>query len=276
MPLHTFQQRYGVAPESIIQCMKWIDKLERRFGSWAIPNLSLYLIALQAIGAVMLITDRVGPSQLHLVGRPVIGGEWWRLVSFMMLPQTTSLLFLFFAFCLFFMISHSLEGYWGNFRFNLFILTGYLLTVATAFIHPDIIVTNTYFLGTIFLAFATIFPQVQFRLFLIVPVKVKWLGWLTAIGYLLALTSGPVAGKWGAGSALITYLLFFGNEILSGVKMSHRRKVHAKEHVSAYEIPRHTCAACGATDKNDEHLNFRYCSVCATCFCEEHIGEHSH
>ena len=180
--------------------MNWINKLERRFGSWAIPNLAVYLIGLQAIGVVLLISERTSADQLFLHGSSVLHrGEWWRLISFMMLPETLSPLFLFFAFYVFFMISNSLEEYWGAFKYNLFILTGFLLTVLSAFIRPGMIVTNTYFLGAVFLAFATIFPHVTFRLFLLIPVKVKWLGWLTAVGYLTLLNPSECNG---IGSAL--------------------------------------------------------------------------
>ena len=66
------------------------------------------------------------------------------------------------------MISNSLEQHWGTFKYNLFVLTGFSMTVLSAFINPGMIVTNTYFLGAVFLAFATIFPQITFQLFFII------------------------------------------------------------------------------------------------------------
>ena len=63
--------------------MDLIDKLERRFGSWAIPNLAVYLIAIQIIGVVLLITERTGYQDLLLYGSGVVDqGQWWRLLSF--------------------------------------------------------------------------------------------------------------------------------------------------------------------------------------------------
>ncbi|MFL2877025.1 MAG: hypothetical protein ACJZ86_04160 [Pontiellaceae bacterium] len=52
--------------------MNWIDKLERRFGSWAIPNLAVYLIGLQAIGVILLISERTSADQLFLHGSSVL------------------------------------------------------------------------------------------------------------------------------------------------------------------------------------------------------------
>lgn len=252
--------------------MKWIDKLERRFGSWAIPNLAVYLIGLQAIGVVLLMSERTSADQLFLHGSSVLHrGEWWRLISFMMLPETLSPLFLFFAFYVFFMISNSLEEHWGTFKYNLFILTGFLLTVITAFIRPGMIVTNTYFLGAVFLAFATIFPHVTFRLFLLIPVKVKWLGWLTAVGYVLTLLNpgegaAAMGQRWGVMVAFATYLLFFAKDLIDGVRATQRRKVFTEEYEAKQEQARHICSYCGATEKSHPELRFRYCSVTGKCY----------
>lgn len=216
--------------------MNWIDKLERRFESWAIPNLAIYLIGMQAIGVVLLISERTSVDQLFLHGSSVIHrGEIWRLVSFMMLPETLSPLFLFFAFYIFYMISNSLEQHWGTFKYNLFVLIGFSMTVLSAFINPGMIVTNTYFLGAVFLAFATIFPQITFQLFFIIPVKVKWLGWITAIGYFLTLLnpsdSAIVVGKrWGVIIAFINYALFFGGDLISSIKAKRRRDQFLKDY----------------------------------------------
>lgn len=260
--------------------MKWIEALERRFERWALPNAGLYLIGLQAIGVVLLTTERASVDQLWLHGSSVIHrGEIWRLLSFLMLPESTSALFLLFAFLIFMMISRALEERWGLFKFNLYLLTGYVITVLSIFIKPGIIVTNTYFLGSVFLAFATLFPEVTFRLFLILPVKVKWLGWLTVIGYLFTLLNpleNPIAEgrKWGVYSALLTYLLFFGEDIWNRTKQRQRAKVFQNEQSIAQQETRHRCEACGVTEKNNMELSFRYCSICGKCFCADHIGMH--
>ena len=127
------------------------------------------------------------------------------------------------------MISNSLEQHWGTFKYNLFVLTGFSMTVLSAFINPGMIVTNTYFLGAVFLAFATIFPQITFQPFFIIPVKVKWLGWITAIGYFLTLLnpsdSAIVVGKrWGVIIAFINYALFFGGDLISSIKAKKKKR----------------------------------------------------
>jgi len=263
--------------------MDLISKLERRFSSWAIPNLAVYLIALQLIGVVLLMGNYIHPTDLILYGSAVVDlGQWWRLLAFMMLPKTMSPLWLFFAFYIFYLIGNSLEQHWGAFRFNLFILSGYLLTIAMAFINPGAIITNIYFLGGVFLAFATLFPNIEFRLFFILPVKVKWLGWLTVATYVWMLVT-PAKGdpllmgnQLGVVAAFANYLLFFGRSLFRNVKADVRRKSFVAERAAATARPMHECAVCGKTDKSHELMHFRYCSACGQCFCEEHIGDHGH
>ncbi len=257
--------------------MDLISKLEKRFGSWAIPHLALYLIGIQVIGVILLMGGYIHETDLFLHGSSVMHrGHWWRLLSFMMLPRTMSPLWLFFAFYIFYMIGNALEEHWGTFRFNLFILCGYLLTILTAFISPGAIVTNTYFLGCVFLAFATLFPHVEFRLFFILPVKVKWLGWLTVAVYVLTLFTSDIGSRLGVLAAFANYLIFFGKTFFLSFKAENRRKAFVAERTTAAAQPMHVCAECGISDKTDESMHFRYCSTCGKCYCEQHIGQHAH
>ena len=257
--------------------MDLISKLEKRFGSWAIPNLALYIIAIQAIGAVLLMTHKAELSDMLLHGNSVLDrGQWSRLLSFMMLPRTLSPLWLFFSFYIFHLIGKSLEQQWGAFRFNLFILSGYLLTVAMAFINQGVVISNTYFLGCVFLAFATLFPNIEFRIFFVLPVKVKWLAWIYVVMYLLIIFSSDVGARLGVIAAFINYLLFFGKDFVRNFKSGQRRKAHVVEQRIVEETPRHVCKTCGRSDKTDEHMLFRYCSTCGDCFCEEHMTQHEH
>ena len=252
--------------------MNWIDKLERRFGSWAIPNLAVYLIGLQAIGVVLLISERTSADQLFLHGSSVLHrGEWWRLISFMMLPETLSPLFLFFAFYVFFMISNSLEEYWGAFKYNLFILTGFLLTVLSAFIRPGMIVTNTYFLGAVFLAFATIFPHVTFRLFLLIPVKGEVVGLADSGRLFIDLIESKrecngIGSALGRDSGLRDVSPFFCEGFNRWSSSESAKKVFTEEFEAKQEQARHICAFCGATEKSHPELSFRYCSQTGKCY----------
>lgn len=256
--------------------MDWISSLEKRFGSWAIPHLGVYIILLQGIGFFLLAGGYASVSDLVLYGDAVIHArEWWRLFSFLMMPTDMSI-FLLLAMYIFYMISSSLEQRWGSFRFNLFILFGYLFTIAAAFIKPDVLIVNTYFLGAVFLAFATLFPEVEFLLFFILPVKVKWLGWITAAGFAMSLFGGAPGDRLCALAAFLVYALFFGRDFLRGQAAVKRRKAFVAENVKVESTARHICSVCGVTDQSDPTMDFRYCSTCGKCFCEEHIQQHQH
>jgi hypothetical protein len=257
--------------------MDVISKLEKRFGSWAIPNLAVYLIAIQAIGVALLMGNYIGWQDLILHGSSVMHrGQWWRLLSFMMIPKTLHPIWLFFAFYIFYLMGNALEQQWGAFRFNLFILCGYLFTVAMAFIDPGAVITNFYFLGCVFLAFATLFPDFELRLFFILPVKVKWLGWLTAGLYIFILISADAGSRLCVIAAFANYALFFGKDFINNLKAARRRQAFASERAEVAAQPFHVCARCGVSDKSNDVLHFRYCSTCGKCFCEEHIADHDH
>lgn len=256
--------------------MDILSILEKRFGHWAIRNLTLYLIAIQLIGVALLMGGYSRYEDLVLVGGLVQVGQWTRLLSFMMIPRTLSPIWLFFSFYVLYMIGSALEKEWGAFRFNLYVLCGYLLTILTAFIAPSAYIFNTYFLGGIFLAFATLFPQVEFRLFFFIPVKVKWLGWLTAGLYILTLLTADTGSRLGVGAALLNYLLFFGRGFVTHLQAGKRRKVYHTNRAVIAAQPLHHCTQCKATDKSHPTLGFRYCSTCGKCYCEEHMSTHSH
>lgn len=253
-----------------------MKSLEKRFGNWAIPNLTLYLLAIQAIGVVLLLGGYSKFEDLALVGGLVQAGQWTRLLSFMMIPKTLSPIWLFFAFYIFYLMGSALEREWGTFRYNLYILFGYLFTIAAAFIAPSAIISNYFFLGSVFLAFATLFPNFEFRLFFILPVKVKWLGWLTVGFYVLTLLSADIGSRLCVVAAFGNYLLFFGKDFMRTAKAGQRRKAFVSDQATMAEQPFHVCAECGVSDKSDGAPDFRYCSTCGKCFCEEHIGNHEH
>ncbi|MBN2163439.1 MAG: hypothetical protein JXR25_01020 [Pontiellaceae bacterium] len=268
--------------------MKWISLLEKRFGAFAIPNLAVYLIIIQAVGAFLLLGGYAEERDFILNGGVVLHvGQWWRLLSFLMVPSvnlSSSMfaLWLLISFVVFFLIGSSLEHQWGTFRFNLFILFGYLLTVVMAFINPAAFIGNEFFLGCVFLAFATLFPNFEFRLFFVIPVKVKWLGWITCAYYMLILLqpSGGhpqlIGDKLGVVAAFLNYAIFFGKDVVLGMNAARRRKTYQMKTAVRESQARHQCEVCGVTDQSDPSMHFRYCSTCGKCYCENHIETHKH
>ena len=171
--------------------MKFLNKLERKFGRYAVPNLMLYIIILNAAG--LLITIMYPQAQYYLCWSTsaILHGQIWRIVSFILVPYTTSPVnFLIFAF-LYYSISQTLERVWGSFRMDMYIITGLLGTIVAAFlvyfvfgVEMGMQVSISYLSNSLFLALAATFPDVQFLLFFIIPIKAKWMALLSAVMYL--------------------------------------------------------------------------------------------
>ena len=70
--------------------MKMINKLERKFGRYAIKNLSLYLILGYVIGYLLLMFAPQVLSKLILVPAFVMQGEVWRLLTWVITPPELS------------------------------------------------------------------------------------------------------------------------------------------------------------------------------------------
>ena len=166
--------------------MNWIDKLERKLGKYAVPNLMLYVIVLYIVGFIMdLFAPGFYATYLALDASMIMKGQVWRILTFLIQPPDSSPIFMIIALYFYYFLGRQLEMVWGTFRFNLYFVTGVLLHILAAFLAYFIfgmtLPLGTYYLNlSLFFAFAAIFPNQEFYLFMLVPVKVKWLAWLDA------------------------------------------------------------------------------------------------
>ncbi len=262
--------------------MSFLDKLERSLGRFALPNLSLYLIIGQVFVLLTSMLNLIDPRKLVLVPTWVLQGDWWRVFSFMFLPpfpgRDIGYIFLAFAWYVFYLMGNALEAHWGAFRYNLYIFVSYALTVALSFIAPGNPYENTYILGTVLLAFAFLNPNFELLLFFILPVKIKWIALLTWVLNTVAFVLGNTATRLTVAASAVSFLLFFGGDLLNLRRNRARQSRRVAEKTAAAEEPRHRCHVCGRTDKSHPELDFRYCSKCAgdQCYCPEHIQNHSH
>ena len=125
-------------------------------------------------------------------------------------------------------MGNSLEGHWGAFRYNIFLLVGYVVTVAVSFLFPFQAATNIFIAGSVFLAFAYLYPDFQLYIFFILPVKIKWLALLTWIGYAYQILTGSWSTRLLVIASITNYLLFFGRDIYLTAKTGNRRMVIAR------------------------------------------------
>ncbi|HET6880409.1 MAG TPA: hypothetical protein VFI31_09655 [Pirellulales bacterium] len=258
--------------------MSLLDKLERRFGWCAIPNLTMLLTCAQATGFALIWAKLTTWDNMALVMSEVAEGQVWRLGTFLFLPATMSPIWLFFALYLFYLMGSTLEAHWGEFRYNLFLAIAYLATVAAACVAPHEPATNVYLGGSVFLAFAYLFPNFELLIFFILPVKIKWLALLQWIGYFLSFTMGDWMQKAMVLAAVSNFLLFFGKDIFRGARDGKRRMEWNARHLAKRDKPFHNCAICGANERTHPKMDFRYCTKCSGSYeyCAEHLPTHEH
>ncbi len=259
--------------------MTILDKLERKLGGFAIPNIAMYIVIGQ-VGTWLLAMSTLNPDKtsplLELMvfdSRLVLQGEIWRVFAFPFFPPAVgSMLFLFFAWYIFYLVTSALEGQWGAFRLNVYLLTGAFLGMAVGFLMPGYPITNFIWGQTTFLAFAYLFPDFEFRLFFILPVKVRWLGWLSWGILIIFFFSSGWQGKVFITASVSNYFLFFGKDILQTLN-SKKRVAALKAEKEKFEAEAfHICAQCGATDKSHPDRDFRYreeSCICETCLASE-------
>lgn len=304
--------------------MKFINKLEKKFGRFAVSNLVLYVLIAYGIGYVIQMVNPQLYSLLGLNPALVCQGQIWRLFTWVCtVPQDFSL-FVIFMFLFYYWIGTTLERYWGTFKYNLYMLSGYLfMTIGAmaiyfltgAFSGGDMAISlsmSTYYINLAsFLAFATLFPDMQVYFMMILPIKIKWLAIVDGIylGYqcinylsLLGQKEEILArlilqGSFNATMAdvyglilsnvfcivfsVLNFLIFFlatRNFRRMSPKEVHRRRAYKQQVSKQQGVSKHKCAICGRTEEDSENLTFRFCSKCNGNYeyCNEHLFTHEH
>ena len=253
--------------------MAFLNRLERVFGRFAIPNLSLYLVIGQVFFWGVSYLGLFQLERIALLPAAVYAGEYWRIFTFLWLPPAAHPVFIAFAWYLFWMMGSALEQHWGVFRYNLFLFTGWALTVAIAFLFPLTYATNVFLAGSVFLAFAFLNPNFELMLFFILPVKIKWLALLQGVLYGYQVLVGAWPTKLAVLASIGNFFLFFAGEMVERMRTGRRRMEHqarvASARAAAEREPRHRCVVCGKTDLTHPLEDFRY-SDDDQCYCAEH------
>ena len=286
-----------------------MKKLRRRFERFCyqnrdkgIPNLMLYVSLGCAL--VYLITQITGNPILYNLlvfdRTAILHGQVWRLISYPLTFYNSNVLLMGLILYCYYSLGRAMETIWGTLRFNLFYLTGIVMMDVYCLLfggQADV----TYLNLSLFLSYATLFPNAGFLLFFIIPVK----AWIFALVDLALVVYGlivyPFPYNLFSVISLANYFLFFGKDVLNVVPLSWRIKFNrvfkkgaapqqpkvvpfAKIEVKKVPVQQakpsytHRCTICGRTDVTHPQLEFRYCSKCNGyfCYCEDHISNHTH
>ncbi len=264
--------------------MSWQRQLERRLAWLAVPNVIPVIVVAQVL---VFLTDQMqqgqGPAvdvgaKIALLPSRVLAGEWWRVVTFLFEPTGGIFLFQLFTWLLLWSFAGAIERAWGTLRLNLYLLIGYVATVAVAFLLPDGAATNVYLYTSLFLAFAQLYPDTVFHLYFVLPVKAKWLAWLTWAFFAVQIYFGGWPAALLVLATVLDFLLFFSLDLFREVGQARRRQKFKKLAEQGADRLTHECRVCGLTSQMAPRAAFRYCTKCAgtACYCPEHLHNHEH
>ena len=280
--------------------MKLINKMEQKFGRYAVHNLTMYIIITYVAGYLLNYLVPEALSYCLLEPALILQGQVWRLVSWLLIPPGALDIFTIIMLFFYYSIGTTLEQTSGAFRYNLYIFGGIILSVIGAFVLYGILLLtgsngillleggafSTYFISmSIFLGFAAAYPNMQVLLYFIIPLKIKWLA-LVDIVYLVWQMAGS---GWVTRACIIcslmNFIIFFlatRNTSRISPRQVKRRRTYMRAVNSGYnskgQVTKHKCAVCGRTELDGDNLEFRFCSKCKGNYeyCQDHLFTHKH
>ena len=267
-----------------------------------IPNLMLYIVLGTAVVYVM--SRMYGNAFLYYLlcfdRGAILQGQVWRLITYPLTYSAGNLLLTAVSLFCYYSLGRAMENIWGTLRFNLYYLSGVVMMDVYCLLfggQADVIYLNL----SLFLAYATLFPDAHFLLFFIIPVKAWIFALVDLVFVVIGLVSYPFPYNLFSVVSLANYFLFFGKDVLNVVPISWRTNASrlfqkkpqttrrakviqfdAGSYEASHATPKapytHKCTVCGRTDVSNPELEFRYCSKCKGyyCYCQDHINNHVH
>lgn len=257
--------------------MSFLDRLEFRFGRYAIPGLIRYVVALNAL---VYILAKFNPDFLYLLilwPSKILHGQVWRLVTYIFIPQFgAGILPEWFNTAMYLLvlwwIGNGVEQALGPFKLNVYYFMGMAgVTIAAFFFGQGFsaMILN----ASLLFAFAQFYPDEVIFIMYILPAKVKWIAWFTAALLLYHALDGGLEYLASLVVAFANYGLFFGPEIYRNARTrqqvaDRRRKFEASKAPEVETL--HECAVCHRTEVSNPELDFRV-SRDGLEYCREHL-----
>lgn len=281
-----------------------LDRFAQKHPKFGIPHLmNLLLVGNVIIFCFDAFSAGAASRLLGLDFGAILKLELWRLFTFPFVPDTGRPLWFIVALFFYYFLGNMMEREWGTAKFTLFYLSGCLLTFLASVVsfYWSGLVSNTVTLGsihqTLFLAFATLYPESELRFYFVIPIKAKWLALFyvlievldvlrmnrAMLVLALPFVLPVLVASW------VNYLIFFWSPVKAALRRVFRRTKHqtsrqtinfkaAQKKARETHGYMHKCAVCGRTDADSPELEFRYCSKCDGyyCYCSQHIDHHVH
>ena len=266
-----------------------------------IPNLMLYICIGNAVVYLMSILFQKNLLYYLLCfdRSLILRGQVWRLFTY---PLTTYsgmgsmgiLLVAISLFC-FYSLGTVIERSWGTLKFNLFYLSGVVMMDIYCMLVPGCQASASQLNTSLFLTYATMFPDATFLFMMIIPVKAWIFALFDLVLIILDMIQLPFPYTLFPLIAVANYFLFVGSDVLNLFPLRFRNKLRKlfrvkpkQPKVIQFHVTQkpqepkqdynHRCTVCGRTDVSNPELEFRYCSKCKGyyCYCQDHINNHVH
>ena len=284
-----------------------MSDFEKKFGRYAVPNLSLILVALYAVGYVIEMFFPSLAYYMTLNPWAVVHGQIWRIFTWLLIPPPSSnMLFTVIMLFFYYSIGTSLERVWGDYKYNVFIFRGILLTLAASLLWMVFVLLiygrgfsgdmlsgyfstyafgfSTYYINmSIFLAFALTFPEAQVLLF------------FDAAYLVFEMVTGSGSYRFAIAAALLNVVILWltrgGWNRINPREQARRRNFRRMTRPAGRRTASgtgsqsaggrktiHKCAICGRTELDAPDMEFRYCSKCEGSYeyCSDHLFTHIH
>ena len=188
--------------------MNFLDKMERKYGRYALSHLTMYIIVTYIAGYIIQLAAPIMRQYLTLEPYYILHGQIWRLLSWILIPPSSLDIFTIIMLFFYYSIGTSLERAWGDFKYNVYIFSGILMTIIGSFLlygilyavngYPSLMGTafSTYYISlSIFLGFAISFPDMQVLFMMVLPLKASWIAVAEAGIYIYSFITGGLIEK---------------------------------------------------------------------------------
>lgn len=255
--------------------MPLLDKLESRFGRFAIPGLVQFVAGLKLLtfGIFVMQSPEARAHYLDFLaldGTRILSGQVWRLVTYLFIPGNLNVLFAILSAMMLMWLGRGLEQAWGAFRLNLYFIGGMIAITACSLIF-NLDESGIWLFQSLLLAFAMTYPNEEIRLYFFLPVKMKWIAWAAAALTLLSILQVPATGIpifFGHLNFLIVFGPDFVRDRLHMAKVMKKRTQFKEASPTAAPFF-HQCSVCQKTEVDDPELYFRINEagdeICSNC-----------
>ena len=263
--------------------MQFIDRLESKFGRFAIPGLIKIIATFQltVLGMLILLPTDSANAYIDLLRfdrNLVLSGQVWRMVTdvlvldvFFTMKSVFGMVFWgFIGARIMMFFASGLEQEWGIFRTNLYVLGWFLVSWVFGF-GLGAGLGGMLLASSILFAFASLFPNQELMLFFVLPVKMKWIAWLAAGMMMFQVMDSPlllIVFVPGHLNYLFAFVPYYLREFKHSSKVADRRARFAAGSAAAAAFF-HQCSVCKKTEIDNPQLDFRVldsgdeiCDVC--------------